>query len=201
MLLYCFCSGGTGSVVDERGLTGCQQLRDCFSKAQLLQRRAAQKDCLGYNCYSPSGKSVGQIFRKKGNGERRKSPHLRQNQSSISLKDKTSLKLQKRERGKKCLSRIRPVVAITSVKCAFYTSTSTLNTLSWAATEVQFHPVTLPNEGSLTLPPASPNPATGRLYDQPANCFCTVCDSIGPSTYESVGASEVNSRSKFAVSS
>jgi hypothetical protein len=27
-----------------------------------------------------------------------------------------------------------------------------------------------------------------------------VCDSIGPSTYESVGASDVNSRSKLAVS-
>lgn len=56
------------------------------------------------------------------------------------------------------------------------------------------------NELSTTLPPASPRPATGRLYDQPANCCCIVCESIGPSTYESVGASEVNSRSKFAVS-
>jgi hypothetical protein len=55
-------------------------------------------------------------------------------------------------------------------------------------------------DGSLTLPPASPNPATGRLYDQPANCCCMVCESIGPSTYESVGASDVNSRSKLAVS-
>jgi hypothetical protein len=56
------------------------------------------------------------------------------------------------------------------------------------------------NDGSLTLPPASPSPATGLLYDQPANCCCSVCDSVGPSTYESVGASEVNSRSKLAVS-
>src|SRR5271156_947327 len=55
-------------------------------------------------------------------------------------------------------------------------------------------------DGSLTLPPASPSPATGRLYDHPANCCCMVCESIGPSTYESAGASEVNSRSKFAVS-
>ena len=58
----------------------------------------------------------------------------------------------------------------------------------------------LPNEGSLTLPPASPRPATGRLYDQPVNCCCIVCESIGPSTYESAGASDVNSRSKFPVS-
>jgi hypothetical protein len=58
----------------------------------------------------------------------------------------------------------------------------------------------LPNAGSFTLPPASPSPATGRLYDHPANCCCMVCESIGPSTYESAGASEVNSRSKFAVS-
>jgi hypothetical protein len=59
---------------------------------------------------------------------------------------------------------------------------------------------TFSKEGFLTLPPASPSPATGRLYDQPANCCCIVCDSIGPSTYESVGASEVNSRSKLPVS-
>jgi hypothetical protein len=37
-------------------------------------------------------------------------------------------------------------------------------------------------DGSFTLPPASPSPATGRLYDQPANCCCMVCDNIGPST-------------------
>lgn len=60
--------------------------------------------------------------------------------------------------------------------------------------------VTLPKLGSFTLPPASPRPATGLLYDQPANCCCIVCDSRGPSTYESLGASEVNSRSKLAVS-
>src|SRR3982751_5496856 len=60
--------------------------------------------------------------------------------------------------------------------------------------------VTPSKEGSFTEPPASPRPATGRLYDQPANCCCIVWESIGPSTYESVGASEVNSRSKLAVS-
>lgn len=66
--------------------------------------------------------------------------------------------------------------------------------------EILYRESTFSNEGSFTDPPASPRPATGRLYDQPANCCCIVCDSIGPSTYESVGASEVNSRSKLAVS-
>lgn len=63
-----------------------------------------------------------------------------------------------------------------------------------------YRSVTPSNDGSFTEPPASPSPATGRLYDHPANCCCIVCDSMGPSTYESVGASEVNSRSKLAVS-
>lgn len=54
--------------------------------------------------------------------------------------------------------------------------------------------------GSLTLPPPSARPAIGRLYEKPWNWFCIVCDRTGPSTYESCGASEVNSGSKLAVS-
>ena len=49
-------------------------------------------------------------------------------------------------------------------------------------------------------PPASPRPATGRLYDQPTNCCCIVWLSMGPLLGESVGISDVNSLSKFAVS-
>jgi len=37
-------------------------------------------------------------------------------------------------------------------------------------------------EGSFMLPPASPRPATGRLYVKPANWFCMVSDNTGPST-------------------
>lgn len=40
----------------------------------------------------------------------------------------------------------------------------------------------LMKDGSLILPPASPRPSTGRLYDHPANCCCIVDESIGPST-------------------
>lgn len=54
--------------------------------------------------------------------------------------------------------------------------------------------------GSLTLPPPSARPAIGRLYEKPWNWFCIVCDRTGPSTYESCGASDVNSGSKLAVS-
>lgn len=54
--------------------------------------------------------------------------------------------------------------------------------------------------GSLTLPPPSARPAIGRLYEKPWNWFCIVCDKTGPSTYESCGASDVNSGSKLAVS-
>lgn len=68
------------------------------------------------------------------------------------------------------------------------------------AIEELYRSATPSNDGSFTEPPASPRPATGRLYDHPANCCCIVWDSIGPSTYESVGASDVNSRSKLAVS-
>lgn len=77
--------------------------------------------------------------------------------------------------------------------------------ISWLCTESrdewleQPHRI-LPKDGSLTLPPASPRPATGLLYDQPANCCCIVSDNIGPSTYESLGISDVNSLSKLAVS-
>lgn len=71
---------------------------------------------------------------------------------------------------------------------------------SLCCTNFLYRSATPSNEGSFTEPPASPRPATGRLYDHPANCCCIVWESIGPSTYESVGASLVNSTSKLAVS-
>lgn len=94
--------------------------------------------------------------------------------------------------------------SLASLRCCKYSSRVQLSRsvmiYPHSFTQVMSRPQMLSNDGSLTLPPASPSPATGRLYDHPANCCCIVCDSMGPSTYESVGASDVNSRSKFAVS-
>ena len=50
------------------------------------------------------------------------------------------------------------------------------------------------------LPAATLPIWSGPWYVKPANCCCTLSESLDPSTIESTGASDVNSSSKFDVS-